>query len=436
VNEEQLKLFIRHAFALERTAGRIVDESSPALARAMVRIRELVRSIPKENLMREAGWRKMLGQVAAELKPYNDALAASVVRQLQAEAPEMAKYAEEMLQAVKSPTVPGPSGRIQVPSGGAMVDVPGLPLPMQTVALPQSVSSVLALNDTRVGGKRLAELFEASIDPLKPAPNITPWIKANVKTIDRVVKTGILQGAETSEIANKLFTEITTGGGPSGIRMDGGKAADKIRKQARALARTAVQDYNRQVNEQVWDANPLSDGLMWEWTSALDSRTCPRCAPLDSETKSSRKEWASYAGGLPPLHVNCRCSILPMDPDDPGAVRTGTMIAKREAGLTKGVKYKSKVYVKGEKFYRSTIVVKDTAGKAVRNPTYGDFLVSVNETSRAEFFGGGEQGRNRASRFMVRVRNGENPEVALSKMVTGPPGRTTFVSEPPLPSPR
>ncbi len=410
MNEEQLKLFIRHAFALENTAARIVKDSSPELAQAMARIRVLVKRLPPESLMQEAAWRKMLDQVAAELKPYNDALANSVLKQLRAEAPEMADFAEGMIRSIKVPPPPG-----------AVSDLPieGVPLPMQSLKRPPVLDLGLALLETRVNGRRLPELFAADADPIRAS--MGPWIKSNLKVIDRTVKTGIMRGLSTEEIADSLAVQMVTKGGEEVLAFQGPTAARQIRSQAKALARTAVQDFNAQVNQSVYAANPLSDSLAWEWVSALDSRTCVRCAPLDAKTRQKRKDFPAT-----PLHINCRCMVVVVDPDDPGQVRTGTMIAPTEAGLTKGKPYKSQVYVKGEKFYRSTIIVKDKQGKAVKKPSYGDFLVSSNEVSRAEFFGGGELGRNRASKFMVLVRSGNSPETALDKLITISDGERTF----------
>jgi hypothetical protein len=42
------------------------------------------------------------------------------------------------------------------------------------------------------------------------------------------------------------------------------------------------------------------------WETASDERTCPECAPLHGRT------WREdQPGPTPPLHVNCRCRVVP-----------------------------------------------------------------------------------------------------------------------------
>ena len=55
-----------------------------------------------------------------------------------------------------------------------------------------------------------------------------------------------------------------------------------------AMSRTVTQDVSRQVNEAVWDANAdAMEGMVYLFTTALDSRTCETCAPLDNTRYTS-----------------------------------------------------------------------------------------------------------------------------------------------------
>jgi len=75
---------------------------------------------------------------------------------------------------------------------------------------------------------------------------------------------------------------------------------------ASAIARTAVQDANAQVHAEVYKANEDQlDGLKWEWVAALDSRTCPTCAPLDGKRWDKRSDADQW-----PAHINCRCRVF------------------------------------------------------------------------------------------------------------------------------
>jgi hypothetical protein len=42
------------------------------------------------------------------------------------------------------------------------------------------------------------------------------------------------------------------------------------------------------------------------WQTAADERTCPECAPLHGRTWREDRP-----GPAPPLHVNCRCRVVP-----------------------------------------------------------------------------------------------------------------------------
>ena len=69
----------------------------------------------------------------------------------------------------------------------------------------------------------------------------------------------------------------------------------------------------REVKEAVYDANKDAlEGLEWEWEAALDSRTCPTCMP----PTSSGGPLMTAAGLSRPLHPNCRCQTVLVDPED------------------------------------------------------------------------------------------------------------------------
>ena len=62
----------------------------------------------------------------------------------------------------------------------------------------------------------------------------------------------------------------------------------------------------------IYDANADAlEGLEWEWTTALDSRVCPQCQPLDGERWKQGEKKPQW-----PLHPNCRCQAVMVDPED------------------------------------------------------------------------------------------------------------------------
>ena len=139
----------------------------------------------------------------------------------------------------------------------------------------------------------------------------SPVVKALFKTVDTRVRSGIINGTTTQEIAEMMAVDVLAAG-RNGVSL--GATGKQIRSQAMAMARTATQDMARQVKEQFYEENKdATEGMVWMWTTALDSRTCETCAPLDG------RRWRQGENGRPswPLHPNCRCQCVLIDPEDP-----------------------------------------------------------------------------------------------------------------------
>jgi SPP1 gp7 family putative phage head morphogenesis protein len=360
MNSEQLRLFINGAFGSEADAKRVTKLLTPYLARALQEIRDIVDLLPDDSLRRQAVWREMEPQITAALGPYNDAFFAQLDRQLPLSG---LGAAEETIGMMRS---------VGVPMAGV--------LPAELVM----AESTKYLLNTKINNKRVVDMF------LSRTGKPSPFTVSNRRMIDSIVTGGIIKGSSTADIARAIRTELPK----------------RMQSQAVAIARTSIQDYNRQVKEEVWTANQdafTALGLKYEWVSALDSRTCQTCAPLDGRVKDKKADFPST-----PVHVNCRCQVVLIDPDDPGSVRFG-----QDAYDTKPSgpgAYKTKKAVKGEELYRKNREVATVNG---RSPRYADFLASSNRTTQAMFFGGGNAGAVRAERFRRYIKNGKTPQQAL-----------------------
>lgn len=319
------------------------------------------------------------------MRPYNEEFANQIRNNLIEEAPDMAEEAAKMVEAVGVPVAP------QVPTA--------LAVPVDLGRLPTADNVAAALR-SRVNGKRVADLFEQQGRLL-----MSDWMRSNERAINNVVTKGIMDAAPTKDIA-KGIVEIIQRQGQEYISTAGPTAARKIQSDAKAIARTAVQDANRQVHEQVWEANEsaLSD-LKWEWVAALDARTCPICAPLDGQRWDTRQEAPQW-----PAHINCRCQVVAVDPDEAADVRSGIVI-RDDKPYVGDRAYKTKVKVDGEKYYRKAVDIKPIKGAQV---TYGDFLHSSNQLTREKFFGS----KAKANRFMDLVdKRSMDPRTALKRLV-------------------
>ena len=408
MNQKQLSLFIRHAFSLTNAEKAALKGANPAFANAMTQIRRLVEGMPEEALLQDKAWQGLRPQVMQALQPYNDSFRESIVDSLEGISKEVEENVVKSLEAIKAPAPIGTSGPIRnAPTGQLQA--------FGNRILAENVQS--ALRKTSIANVELEKLFR--VNPELDTPT-SLWMKQNFQTIDRTVRTGILQGASTQSIAKQISEEITKSGL---LRATKDTATGKIKAQANTVARTAIQSFNRQITEQVWDANADAlEGLVYEWTAALDSRVCPTCGPLDGKKEPTR-------GDLPetPIHANCRCNVVVVDPDEEDDVRTAIQLSETKP-TGKGA-YASKVRVNGKLFYRKAVEIKP------KGATYADYLADMakkdtknSRVTLAEYFGGGGKkgqgestlGVERADWFTQATKKGMRPDKALQRLVTEP----------------
>ena len=388
MNEEQLRLFIQQAFAMIAREDAVIQGIDPAFLESMKNIRQIVLdNLPDDGILREQQWRAIQPLVAQELQPYNRAMAQQLFLGLGESAPDMANEAVRMIEAVGITPEPVLAGAAAPP--------PAIAAP----ALPATTEAVLR---TRVNGTRLTQLFE-SVDG-----RVSKFVRFNLDAINRKVVNGIITGQTTQEIADAIAI-VYARQGVEYVSTTGPTAARQLRAEARAVARTAIQDANRQIHNEVYRANAeaLAD-LEWEWVAVLDSRTCPTCAPLDGKRWPNRSEAPTW-----PVHVNCRCQVIAVDPDEAASVRAGQAVYNNP---TSGEgSYKTKVKVKGDNLYRKSIQVRP--GKDGRPPNYADFLAESNQKTQQMFFGGGNAGSVRANKFRKAIERGTSPDKALVDLI-------------------
>ena len=370
---DQLKLFISGAFGSEADAQEVSKLLSPYLAAALIEVRALIELLPDESLVREKLWTEMLPQVEQAFVPY----AANVATILQQQLPVSGVRAmEETLESLRS----------------AGIRAVGALRPVDVIA-----DSNKYFLSTKINDKRVVDMLVSEYGP-------PPLAKSSRHMVDSIVRGGIITGDTTENIGKKLRSELPK----------------RLQSQQKAIARTAIQDYNRQVKEDVWKNNQDAIsrlGLKYEWVAALDSRTCPTCAPLDGQVKGKKKDFP-----LTPVHVNCRCTVVIVDPEDPAQIRTAQVIS--EEPLEGQGTYKTKKKVNGKAYFRQNRALQPVNG---RSPSYADWLADLSRqddlASRqtlAEFFGGGEAGAGRADSFRKAVRGDKEPREALIELTLKP----------------
>ena len=412
MNAKQLEIFIREAFQAERWTAEIMEEVSPAFVEAMAEVRRIVGELPDESLLRDMEWRrKYLPLVEQAIAPFNDALAEAVVQKMVAAGPGLEVEALNQLRAVGL----APAANVIGNLGGGLSDF-----------------TRMALESEVVKGTSLTRLFGYGKD--RKPQTTPPFTKSNLRVINQKVATGIMNGTPTEEIANQIAREVPAPGRRRLRINEKGTVAHEVNAWARTIARTGIQDMNRQVHEQVWNENKV-EGSEWgyEWVSALDPRVCPICAPMDGKVRDKREDFPLW-----PAHFNCRCQVVLINKDEREDVRfgievqdkeftySGTPISKltgekRKRALGAGY-YASKVKVKGRRLNRKTELFIAPPGQ--RRVSYGDYLAQSNDQTQAAFFGGGKGGAKRAADFRAWMGAGKTPAQAMQKTIINMPGTT------------
>ena len=399
--EDQLKGFIKQGIQLQDSADKVELLTAGALALALFNIKRMVETMPQEGLLRNQSWAKLEPIVRIELERYADELGKQMVRTVADAAPAMRDSSVREFENAGAVLPPEVSKKRQ--------------------PVPDAVQMALAV---LIGGVTLQKLF--GLDPVNPLTarrrRGAPIDRSLFKTIDTQVRSGILRNQTTQEIADSIATDAMARGA-RGVRLSA-PAARRIKSQVRSLARTANSDMAHAIKDLLVLENEEDlGGLVWLWSTLLDSRTCERCAPLDQRRYAQDDPNKPYW----PLHIGCRCQLVLIDPDDEfwnAPQREGTQIRDEEAGAyATGDKTAEKYGDK--KFFERSIKVKAPDG----NPPvrYSDVLARWADTSMTSL----EEalGKGRAAWFKREYqRTKADPQKILQKMLTAAPvGDQTWI---------
>ena len=227
MNEAQFKSLVRFTFFLQAKADQVVLNTDDVLARTMMSIKGIVKSLPEEGLLRNQSWKSMEALVKFELDRYSKAFGDNPLRTLDAASGQMENYAlKEALEA------------------GA--DLGTAPVRLGVNGTPVGTELALKAN---VGGQPIRKLFDLTSNTNTGGIN-----RALFKTIDTRVRTGFLRGTPTQEIADMMMTDVTIGGIP-GVRLNA-PVTKQIRSQAMAVARTATASMAKEVKERFTRPTP------------------------------------------------------------------------------------------------------------------------------------------------------------------------------------
>jgi len=116
--------------------------------------------------------------------------------------------------------------------------------------------------------------------------------------LDAAVRTGMVEGQTIDQIARRIR------GTRANQFKDG--VIEATRREARAIARTAVNHTSNRTREKLYEENAdVVKGV--QWVATLDARTCPECMALDGRVFK-----LDNVKRRPPAHVACRCTLVPV----------------------------------------------------------------------------------------------------------------------------
>jgi len=186
--------------------------------------------------------------------------------------------------------------------------------------------------------------------------------KSETKRIANIIRLGFAEGQTTQQI-------ITRVRGTSAAKFRDGALAQVKRAQA-ALVRTTLQHASNQARMNVLKANDdVIDG--YQWVATLDSRTASADAALDG------KFFPFDKGPRPPLHPNCRCTVIAHLKAKYAALSKGRTRAAREVKIGENgklLKGKS-ITVKNESYYSWLKAQPAKVQDSIIGPTRGNSMI-------------------------------------------------------------
>ena len=136
-----------------------------------------------------------------------------------------------------------------------------------------------------VGGGKLLEPFLAD------------FTKSQVDRVVGVIRQGAFEGSTNAEMIRRIR-------GTKALKFTDG-ILNVSRRQAEAVVRTAVQHVSSTARMMTFEQN--ADLVKeYEWLSTLDDRTSDICQGL------SGTRWKVGEGPVPPAHINCRSTLVPV----------------------------------------------------------------------------------------------------------------------------
>lgn len=236
--------------------------------------------------------REVLERIAATLSTGADAA------RLEALLVSLRELREEAMARVETVLTEGLSGLAEVEADWERAML-GRAIPVELQVAAVALETIRALAAEPVQGLTLNRWLEGMSE-------------AEVRGLERAIRLGVAQGETIDQIIARIR------GTRANNYQDGVLAT--TRRNAEALARTAVSHASNSAREMVWRANADILAAL-RWTATLDGRTSPICrsrdgalAPIVGTVVPEDVEGPRLnpPGARPPAHFNCRSVMVPV----------------------------------------------------------------------------------------------------------------------------
>lgn len=253
---------LRHSIYQQRFATQVVRDIIIVLNNADRGLVNLLRVRLAEVANSGGMLQERLTELLAEVKRINAQAYSALAKQLAVKLKDFAIYEAAFQHRLISSFLPD-----------------GVPL-----ALPPAALVTAAVESEPLQGRLLAEWMAALSD-------------SKYARIRDTIRTGIVEGRTTDQMVRDIVGTAALNYQDGVIEVD--------RRGAQAVVRTATNAVANEARDAVFEENKdIIDRV--RFVATLDDRTCEECAPLDGE------EYALGEGPRPPLHINCRCTTIPV----------------------------------------------------------------------------------------------------------------------------
>ena len=265
----------------QQTEKQINGAYRPTLLNSMRKIRRLIQRMSPSGQFRALEWQILAPQALPMLEEITVSMRSAILPEIQTLLPEVQDAAYDY-------------------------SLPEETEPQQL----QPVSQQQLLNTLQIAGAGALVAMMGN----RNGPN--RYTLGMASDLSKTVRGMILGEKTTQEISDKVL-KLLNNRGKVVAKINTGSYANQMWARSKNTVAAVVWDG---VSQQLMESWKDVSATRWRWNARLDPKTCPICRPLSGKilpkpVRMQMTRWGIQAPGVPgypPIHANCRCSILPL----------------------------------------------------------------------------------------------------------------------------